>query len=353
MRLPRKPLLYTLLASLLVHLVLLLGPEIEIADFKPAPQLSVVLSEPAAPLQALRLQAKPRAAPAKRVKAKPPAPLPTTLVQAPAPELPTLPPSESAPVNASSVAVTESNQVAPATTEQPANVQSAANTTAPVPLAQREFPTQIQLVFNVYRGEQGLLLGKTTHRWRVVDKDYSISSTTEATGLFSLFFNGKYLMTSRGKLTEAGLQPSAFWVQRGREDRTEEAAFDWEAKILAYGKSNELQRAELSAGTQDQLSGMYQLALTAPHQGRVQVSLTTGRKLNQYEYQVIGNETIETPLGKFKAEHIASVKKAQDEDTGDIWLAIDQYYLPVRFKLTTRNGEVLDHMLAEVHITPP
>ena len=98
---------------------------------------------------------------------------------------------------------------------------------------------------------------------------------------------------------------------------------------------------------------MYQLALTAPHQGRVQVALTTGRKLNRYEYQVLGNETVETPLGKFKAEHIASVKQAQDEDTGDIWLAIDQYYLPVRFKLTTRNGEILDHLLAEVHITPP
>lgn len=204
-------------------------------------------------------------------------------------------------------------------------------------------------MYSVYRGEQGLLLGKTTHIWHVIDNQYLLTSTTEATGLFALFYSGRYIMTSRGELTPAGLKPISFWIQRGQSnEHTEYANFDWGTKTLQYGKSDDLHYAPLADGTQDQLSAMYQLALTAPHTGRVKIALTTGRKLNQYEYQVVGEEIIDTPLGKFKTEHIASVKNEQEGDTGDIWLAIDQHYLPVRFKLTTRNGEILDHLISEL-----
>lgn len=360
MRLPRKPFLYTLVASLLLHLALLLGPTINLPQPKPPAPLSVVINEAARPkLEPLRLKARPhppKARPPKHRAVPPEASQSVTALVAAveqvkplAPAEPVPPPivSEAAPTAVSAVAATEP-PVSPSPIKK--TLPSVAEATAAV--AQREFPAQIRLVFNVYRGTQGLLLGKTTHLWRVVNNDYSITSTTEATGLFSLFFHGKYFMSSVGKLTDAGLQPSAFSVQRGQADRSEVANFDWQAKTLEYGKATELQRADLADGTQDQLSGMYQLALTAPHHGRVQVALTTGRKLNRYEYEVVGNETVETPLGKFKSEHISSVKQAQDEDTGDIWLAIEQHYLPVRFKLTTRDGEVLDHLLAEVRISP-
>ena len=103
-------------------------------------------------------------------------------------------------------------------------------------------------------------------------------------------------------------------------------------------------------GTQDQLSALYQLAFTAPHSGRVTVVITTGRKLNQYTYQVVGEETLQTPLGTLRTEHLASVQAPQETNgTGDIWLAIDQHYLPVRFKLTTSDGEVLDQVISSLH----
>jgi hypothetical protein len=324
-----KPLLYALALSLLLHLSLLLGPRIELPHWTPEPPLTVAIQTPPPPIAAA-----PTPRPPRRRSATPaPIPAPAAALITPSAEPLPLPPPAPPPV-----------------VQTPEPVAPPAVPTPPVD-PRPDFPAHIELVYSVYRGEQGLLLGKTTHTWHVVNNQYLLTSTTEATGLFALFFRGRYIMTSRGELTPNGLKPLSFWIQRGQSaERTEYANFDWAAKTLQYGKSDDLHQAPLADGTQDQLSAMYQLALTAPHTGRVTVALTTGRKLNQYEYRVVGEETIDTPLGKFKTEHIASVKNEQEGDTGDIWLAIDQHYLPVRFKLTTRNGEILDHLISELHM---
>lgn len=206
-------------------------------------------------------------------------------------------------------------------------------------------------MYRVYRGEQGMLVGKTTHKWHAAKNQYLLTSSTEATGLFSLFFGGRYILTSRGELSPHGLKPISFWIQRGQSGaRAEFAEFDWSAKTLQYGKYDEHQSVALNQGTQDQLSVFYQLALTAPHSGRIQLALTTGRKFNQYEYQVIGEETIDTPLGPLKTQHLARVVQ-EAGGNADIWLAVDHHYLPVRFKLASQKGEILDHVIAELHVT--
>ena len=118
---------------------------------------------------------------------------------------------------------------------------------------------------------------------------------------------------------------------------------------MQYGKSNERRNVALNEGTQDQLSVFYQLALTAPHSGRFKLALTTGRKFNQYDYQVIGEETIDTPLGPLKTQHLARVAQ-EAGGNADIWLAVDHHYLPVRFKLASQKGEILDHVIAELRV---
>lgn len=204
----------------------------------------------------------------------------------------------------------------------------------------------------MHRGDQGIRLGRTTHKWRIAKNQYLLTSTTEATGLISLFYSGRYIMTSKGELTAEGLQPVSFWIQRGQSnDRTESAEFNWEAKTLDYGKGAERHNASINPGTQDQLSVFYQLALTAPHSSGLRFALTTGRKLNQYTYQVAGEEILDTALGKLKTQRLSRVStKVDSSESSDIWLALDYHYLPVRFRLGTRDGEVLDHWIAELRV---
>ena len=330
-----QPLLFALLLSFLIHLAVLLGPALELPDWTPAPPLTVELSapKPVPPVAVPRPPPRPKprkpAAPVTPVAAIPdvsPEPGPEPVADAPIAHTPTPPP------------------------ELPPEPEPA----PPLPsiASQRDFPTRIEVVYSVHRGDHGIRLGATTHKWRIAKNQYLLTSTTEASGLFSLFYSGRYIMTSSGDITPDGLQPRSFWIQRGQSnDRTEYAEFDWQANTLDYGKGTNRHSTAIALGTQDQLSVFYQLALTAPHRERLQIALTTGRKFNQYTYQVVGEEILDTALGKLKTQHLARVTATPEQsDSADIWLALEHRYLPVRFRLGTRDGEVLDHWIAELRV---
>jgi len=330
MRLPAKPLLYALLLSLFIHFAILLGPALELPDWAPAAQLTVELQapppKPAAPIATP--QAKPRP-PVRKAAPPPSTPSIATPEPAPAPAAPAVQP------------------IPPVIAPEPPPAPPAQPNIA----VQRTFPAHVEVVYTVHRGDHGIRLGRTTHKWHIAKNQYLLTSTTEASGLISLFYSGRYIMTSHGELTPDGLQPTSFWIQRGQSnDRTETAEFNWESKTLDYGKGTERHNVKINAGTQDQLSVFYQLALTAPHRERLEIALTTGRKFNQHSYQVVGEELLDTVFGKLKVEHLTRINTKEKGDSTDIWLALDYHYLPVRFRLGTRDGEVLDHWIAELQV---
>ena len=345
-----KPLLYALLLSFLIHLVVLLGPTLDLPDW--APTLTVPVAPPVALTVALQVPTtKPAPAAASRPpprqprRVEPSAPTPPPVGEFAATPEPTI---EAPPEPTPGPAPIAPTLVTPAAAEPP----PAPSIALPSITTRREFPELIEVRYSVHHGDQGIRLGTTIHKWHIVKNKYLLSSTTEASGLFSLFYSGRYIMTSSGEITADGLQPNSFWIQRGQSStRTESAEFNWETKTLDYGKGNERHSATIASGTQDQLSVFYQLALTAPHRERVQIALTTGRKFNQYTYQVVGEEILDTALGQLKTQHLARVTaNPEQSDRADIWLALEHRYLPVRFRLGTRDGEVLDHWIAELRV---
>jgi hypothetical protein len=208
-------------------------------------------------------------------------------------------------------------------------------------------PKRIQIVYALYKGEQKLNVGRMTHTWQIDGTQYTLTSIAEATGLFSLFVRGTLIQVSRGELAAEGLKPSEFWIQRGQSgNRTESASFDWAGQLLRYGRPNEQRTQALGAGTQDVLSVLYQLALTAPHSGTLNLAVTNGRKFDNYRYRVEGEETLETPLGTVKAEHLA--KADPDGDRLDVWLAVDYHYLPVRLKITDKKGDAAEQIAESI-----
>lgn len=358
-RRPAKPLLYALLLSFLVHLAVLLSPTLELPDWAPPPPLTVALQAPAPKLAPPATSARPFPRTPPRLRPSTPAPpeLAATAEDRSDPEL--NPDSDSEPDPGPEL----TPEPVVASTPSPAPAPALPPAPPPQSIATRQdFPALVEVVYSVHSGDRGIRLGATTHKWRIAKNQYLLTSTTEASGLFSLFYSGRYIMTSSGEITADGLQPRSFWIQRGQSNaRTETAEFDWETKTLDYGKGSDRHRATIGDGTQDQLSVFYQLALTAPHRERVQIALTTGRKFKQYTYQVVGEETLDTALGQLKTQHLARVTANPEQgDSADIWLALEHRYLPVRFRLSTRDGEVLDHWIAELRVagaqiepTPP
>ena len=332
-----KPLLAALLLSFLFHLAVLLGPAIELSTWQEPQALNVTLQETPPP------------EPVPPVVAPRPPPRPKPVKSAPPPIAPVAISPEPGPVAAPEPIA---NAPEPAAEPSPEPAPPPPPIVQPPITARVEFPSRIEMVYSVHRGDRGIKLGSTIHKWLIGGQQYLLTSTTEASGLFSLFFSGRYIMTSKGTITPEGLQPVSFWIQRGQSnDRTEFAEFDWDNKKLDYGKGNDRHQADIALGTQDQLSAFYQLALTAPHTSGLRFALTTGRKFHQYTYQFIGEELLDTALGKLKTIHLARVTSKVDSNEGtDIWLAIDYHYLPVRFRLGTRDGEVLDHLVTEIRL---
>lgn len=323
----RQPLLWALALSLLLHLGLLFGPVIEFPAWQDATPLTVELQAPP-PKPVAPVMPKP----ARRVaQTTPPKPSPAPAPAAPATPAPSdIPAAPPAAPSATPPAATPPAPAAPPQPELPA------------------FPAQLTLRYTVYAGDGGFQAGRTEHTWQVSNYQYLISSVTEATGLAALFLRGEYRQTSRGELTESGLKPTEFVAQRGQKDqRSESAQFDWKGNRLHYGKSGEERSIDLAPGAQDQLSVFYQLALTAPHIERVSLLLTNGRKVYLYDYKVLGDEVIDTPLGKLKTQHLARVVPDPEQGGADVWLAYDHHFLPVRFRLKP-GGRILDHVIESI-----
>ncbi len=316
---------------------LLLGAEIRLPRPGPAKTLTVQL-EPLPPV------APPHpSTPSPPRPAQPPRPKPAP-PKAPAPE--SSPVAQAAPEPAPAPAPPAPE---PAGKAPPAPV--AAPAVAPEAPARplNPLPRRITLTYVLYKGDQKLNVGEMTHTWQLEGTQYTLTSLARATGLFSLFVRGTLIQVSRGELTADGLKPSEFWIQRGQSgDRTESASFDWGNRLLRYGRADDPHTIPLAPGTQDVLSVLYQLALTAPHSGVLDLAVTNGRKFDHYLYQALGEEMLETPLGTLKTEHLSKVRGA-GEDGLDVWLAPDYEYLPVRLRIVDKNGDAAEQVVTSIN----
>lgn len=209
-------------------------------------------------------------------------------------------------------------------------------------------PVNVEIEFALYKGINGMKVGKATHTWQITNDTYVIRNVIEATGIFSMIRSGQLVQTSLGKITGNGLEPDNFTDQRGESaDKIFTAQFDRQHQALTYGHASEMTTVSLPPHTQDQLSFIYQFALYAPFTGTVSFSMTNGRKIGTYTYQVIGEETLETELGKLQTLHLGKVRQPNDENA-EAWLAKDHHYLPVKIRLTDRKGGVAEQIVTAI-----
>lgn len=211
-------------------------------------------------------------------------------------------------------------------------------------------PKRIQAHYVITK--EGEEIAKVHEQYVVTGDEYQIESTTKGIGIYALM--GVRKLTSTGKVTSQGLQPTHFELRQSRSaKKTLIADFDWAKKTLNMQVKGENRTAKLSAGTQDLASFAYQfMFLPRPPNEKISVSLTTGKKLNVYEYQ--NNE----PLGtlnaggkEYKTVHLVPSNQPADQvETRELWLAANQNYLLVRFVLVNEDGEKLVQTLTELHV---
>ena len=318
-----KRFLWALGISALVHLLLLFGPKIRLPSPHATSQLQIYL--PAAVSEPARItQAPKKIAPRKKPRPKP---------EAPQTEL----------TSATTADHTAENTQPDPVPAPPAPQQSAAPEPQAAP-ALPVLPQRVEIQYTLYKGVNGLKVGRVVHLWQTEGERYTLTGTAEASGLFSLFVHGSQKLISQGRITASGLKPDSFLIQRGQSaDATETAQFDWQAHTLEFGNTTNRRSVALPDNTQDLLSFVYQLAILWPQSGSVQLYIATGRKLDTYTYQVIGEEELELPLGRIKTVHL-SKQHTPGEDETDIWLAREYNYTPAKILQKDKSGDILQQI---------
>lgn len=206
-------------------------------------------------------------------------------------------------------------------------------------------PPRLGLRFQVH---YGLARGEQTLVWINEGEAYTLTSVASATGLAGVFYRGRFVQTSRGRITPRGLVPEEFWDQRG--DTRSSARFDSANDTLTLTPAKGAPRHFAYQGeVQDALSLFFQLALTAPPpDGQLTYTVFNGKKLRNYAYEVRGEAILETALGALRTLRLA--RRADGDGRFEVWLAIDRHYLPVRVLRNDDKGGEME--LRVLSITP-
>lgn len=219
-------------------------------------------------------------------------------------------------------------------------------------------PKLIQTTYEVTKNGQPF--AKVKEQFSVTGNTYKIESVTKGSGVYALF--GERKLTSSGDVTVEGLKPSHFELLQG--DNPKKALisdFDWPKKTLHLQVKGSVKEVALTAGTQDLASYAYQF-MFKPEQLKdsTTVSLTTGKKLNLYQYKINAeHETIESGGIQYQTLHLLPAvvegSKMQEgskavSETKELWLSPEHYYLPVRIMLMDENGNKLEQTLTDLHI---
>ncbi|MBU1424661.1 MAG: DUF3108 domain-containing protein [Gammaproteobacteria bacterium] len=317
--------------SVLLHALLLWEPNIQLKPLKPElpPLFARLVALPSAPAKPRKPERKVQPAEQKTAPEAAPrvdVPPQEMLSAASAPEAADTPEAASAPVAAD----TSEAASAPAQAEQLA--AEAVNAAERPPL-----PREAELTFAINKGTSKFRIGKAVHSLEIRDGHYVIQAVTKTVGLVSLFKSFELTQSSSGSYTRYGLQPEQFLEKRQERSGTQSNAVEFSraAQRAIFVPGGE---KPLPPDTQDILSVLYQFPpLANTHMATVSVS--NGKKIENYDFEITPNEEIDSALGKLLTVRLHKLH-APNEEGLDIWLAQEYRLFPVKMRYFDRNGEV-------------
>jgi hypothetical protein len=205
-------------------------------------------------------------------------------------------------------------------------------------------PRSGHIRFLITRGEGGFIIGRSIHEWHHDGKRYSLIATAETTGLVALFKPAKAVQSSEGGFFKGELKPENFRFDRGDND-VATASFDWKAQQVTLGDG---QLVSISEGAEDMVSMLYQLMQAAQRGEGFVMAVATGRKVERYAFEWLGEEELTLKPGHFHAWHVRVRAESGGKDTTEVWLGREVAGLPIKIRNTDRKGDVFDQVAEEI-----
>jgi hypothetical protein len=189
--------------------------------------------------------------------------------------------------------------------------------------------------------------GRASYTWSREGDRYEITGTASAAGFFAIFLQGTIDQRTTGSVTAEGLKPDKFTERLG-DGPQEGLDFDWNAHEIHFRYSDQHKTGPLKPASVDWLSMIFQLAQRPPLGDRMTLRVFTQRRMYEFRLQVLGVETLDLPIGRTRAVHLRHTGETPEEVV-DVWLGMDQHYLPVKLRYpVARNRLVVEQTATSI-----
>lgn len=134
--------------------------------------------------------------------------------------------------------------------------------------------------------------------------------------------------------TQQSISPLHYsYARRGvGKSRTAELSFDWDKKSVTNNVQKTTWQMDIAQSVQDKLSYQIQMQQDLLNgQKNFTYQIADGGRLKEYKFSTVGEEMLDTPLGKVNTVKIKRSRE-NDERVTYAWLAKDWNYLLVRLQ---------------------
>lgn len=230
----------------------------------------------------------------------------------------------------------------------------AATMAAPSSASKSTIPPPQRILLE-YELKSSIADGRARYLWTgdAATSRYLIEGSMEADGFFASMFAGRFEQSSEGRIEPGRLRPDRFSLRRG-EAPAEIAHFDWNTRQILHQRVRGEHVQPLTDNAQDLQSFIFQFShefdRPVPPE-RVSFAITNARKLDNYEFRVIGRERLRLPLGEVETVHLVRITQ-EAGDAYEAWLSPTHQYLPVKIRFMLSGRFPVDQLATRINIEP-
>ena len=212
---------------------------------------------------------------------------------------------------------------------------------APASYGAEEFPGPFEATYTLY--STGTRIATMQRRLsRSEDGRYLYESKTDAAGLLALFRKDHITERSVWEFAESGPRSRSYLYERsgGSADRTVQVSFDWASGFITNTVNGSTWQMPLQPEMMDKL--LYQLAIMFDLESgkeSLHYIIADGGKTKIYRFYRLGEEVIDTPLGRLRTVKLQRDKPNSRRDS-TLWCAIGLHFLPVKVENVEKSGKV-------------
>jgi hypothetical protein len=207
-------------------------------------------------------------------------------------------------------------------------------------------PENLLTQFEITMGK--LVIGRGEDQLNHNGVTYTLTSKTQPKGVAKLFLD-EIIRESKGAITSSGVVPSEFH-ETGNEKRGDlSAEFDWKNKRLTLRRNESEEDVDLPKSTLDQAILPYSFSFSSIKKENSVIYLTDGKKLKKYTYEYVGDETIETTLGKLECFHFRKRREEANSRGFEFWLSKSHHNLPVKIRFIGKGERTFESTITAIN----